>query len=189
LSLSNQFSQFCQFVLIDSNSGLNEHLKRHHRNTPISKRRELLDVYEDSHRLPASRGRAACALRPPDRRVELTRWSSRATASYEEHAAQLWQPVKVQTFFRERRYVRYFVVQAEEKEDEEEQQEQEQWQGVRGGRGWRVHSRPSVFLLPHIALSRATPIHQFTHHIHLPSQGEQQQSDEQQESEWQGDYK
>jgi hypothetical protein len=42
----------------------------------------------------------------------------------------------VQTFFRERRYVRYFVVQAEEKEDEEmqeqqrgEQQESERQQG------------------------------------------------------------
>jgi hypothetical protein len=34
----------------------------------------------------------------------------------------------VQTFFRERRYVRYFVVQAEEEEDKEEQ-EQEQQQG------------------------------------------------------------
>jgi hypothetical protein len=35
----------------------------------------------------------------------------------------------VQTFFRERRYVRYFVVQAEEKEDEEEQQRGEQQRG------------------------------------------------------------
>ena len=58
--------------------------------------------------------------------VKLTRWSSPATASYKENAAQLWQPVKVQTFFRERRYVRYFVVQAEEKEDEEEQQEEQE---------------------------------------------------------------
>jgi hypothetical protein len=40
--------------------------------------------------------------------VKLTRWSSPATASYKEHAEQLWQPVKVQTFFRERRYVRYY---------------------------------------------------------------------------------
>jgi FtsZ-interacting cell division protein YlmF len=47
---------------------------------------------------------------------------------YKEHAAQLWQPVKVQTFFCKQRYVRYFVVQAEEEEDEEEQ-EQEQQQG------------------------------------------------------------
>jgi FtsZ-interacting cell division protein YlmF len=61
--------------------------------------------------------------------VKLTRWLSPATALYEEHAARLWQPVKVQTFFRERRYVRYFVVQAEEEEDEEEQQVQEQQQG------------------------------------------------------------
>jgi hypothetical protein len=45
---------------------------------------------------------------------------------YEDHAAQLWQPVKVQTFFRERRYVRYFVVQTEDEEDEEEQEQQQQ---------------------------------------------------------------
>jgi hypothetical protein len=38
--------------------------------------------------------------------VKLTRWVSPAARSYEEHEAQLWQPVKVQTFFRERRYVR-----------------------------------------------------------------------------------
>jgi hypothetical protein len=31
---------------------LDEHLKRHHSNTPISKRRELLALYEDFHRLP-----------------------------------------------------------------------------------------------------------------------------------------
>ena len=31
---------------------LDEHLKRHHGNTPISKRRELLALYEDFHRLP-----------------------------------------------------------------------------------------------------------------------------------------
>jgi hypothetical protein len=61
--------------------------------------------------------------------VKLTRWLSPATASYKEHAAQLWQPVQVQTFFRERRYVRYFVVQVGEKEDEEEEQQQEQGQG------------------------------------------------------------
>jgi hypothetical protein len=35
----------------------------------------------------------------------------------------------VQTFFRERRYVRYFVVQAEEEEDEEMQEQQQQHQG------------------------------------------------------------
>jgi hypothetical protein len=32
----------------------------------------------------------------------------------------------VQTFFRERRYVRYFVVQAEEEEDKEMQEQQQQ---------------------------------------------------------------
>jgi FtsZ-interacting cell division protein YlmF len=32
----------------------------------------------------------------------------------------------VQTFFRERRYVRYFVVQVEEEEDEEMQEQQQQ---------------------------------------------------------------
>jgi hypothetical protein len=32
--------------------GLDEHLKRHHRNMPIPKRRELLDLYKDFHRLP-----------------------------------------------------------------------------------------------------------------------------------------
>jgi hypothetical protein len=41
--------------------------------------------------------------------VKLLRWSSYATASYKEHSAQLWKPLKVQSFFRERRYVRYFV--------------------------------------------------------------------------------
>jgi hypothetical protein len=61
--------------------------------------------------------------------VKLTRWLSPAARSYEEHAARLWWPVKVQTFFRERRYVRYFFVQAEEKGDEEEQQRGEQEQG------------------------------------------------------------
>jgi hypothetical protein len=61
--------------------------------------------------------------------LKLTRWSSSAAASYEEHAAQLWKPVKVQTFFRERRYIRYFVVQAEDEEAQEEQQQAEQQQG------------------------------------------------------------
>jgi hypothetical protein len=60
--------------------------------------------------------------------VKLTRWLSSAARSYEEHAAQLWRPVKVQTLFRERRYVRYFVVQAEEEEEEEDEEEQEQEQ-------------------------------------------------------------
>jgi hypothetical protein len=157
--------------------GLDEHLKRHHRDTPISKRIELLALYKDFHRLPpaevaqpapygfpidalgpaqdaflcrnssssnnggggSSNNRdsngAVCDFISTSRAkmrqhvnqqhcVKLRRWSSPATVSYEEHAAQLWQPVKVQTFFRERRYVRYFLVQAEEKEDEEEQQQQ-----------------------------------------------------------------
>jgi hypothetical protein len=56
--------------------------------------------------------------------IKLTRWSSAAAVSYEEHAAQLWRPVKVQTFFRERRYVRYFVVQ-EQKEQGEQHAEQQ----------------------------------------------------------------
>jgi hypothetical protein len=63
--------------------------------------------------------------------VKLTRWSSPATASYEEHAARLWQPVKVQTFFRERRYVRYFVVQAEDEEEQEQEQEQQKKPALR----------------------------------------------------------
>jgi hypothetical protein len=46
--------------------------------------------------------------------VKLSRWSTPSAASYAEHAAQLWRPVKVQTFFRERRYVRYFIVQEQE---------------------------------------------------------------------------
>jgi hypothetical protein len=55
--------------------------------------------------------------------VKLTCRSSPAATSYGEHAARLWRPVKVQFFFRERRYVRYFIVQAEEKKDEEEQEQ------------------------------------------------------------------
>jgi hypothetical protein len=34
---------------------LDEHLKRHHRNMPISKRRELLDLYKDFYRLPPAK--------------------------------------------------------------------------------------------------------------------------------------
>jgi hypothetical protein len=52
--------------------------------------------------------------------VKLSRWSTPSAASYTEHAAQLWKPVKVQTFFQERRYVRYFTVQ------EQQQQQQQQ---------------------------------------------------------------
>jgi hypothetical protein len=53
--------------------------------------------------------------------VKLSRWSTPSAASYAEHAAQLWRPVKVQTFFQERRYVRYFIVQEQEQEQEQEQ--------------------------------------------------------------------
>jgi hypothetical protein len=53
--------------------------------------------------------------------VKLSRWSTPSAASYAEHAAQLWRPVKVQTFFQERRYVRYFVVQEQEQEQALEQ--------------------------------------------------------------------
>jgi hypothetical protein len=152
--------------------GLDEHLKRYHHNTPISKRRELLAFNDDCYRLPpaeatqpAPYGLSIDARGPPQdaflcccsstssssnssssssasndtnsndgsvcsyistsrvkmrqhvnqqHHVKLTRWSSPAAASYEEHAAQLWKLVKVQSFSRERRYVRYFVVQEEE---------------------------------------------------------------------------
>jgi hypothetical protein len=110
--------------------GLDEHLKRHHGNTPISKRRELLALYEDFYRLPPAEvvqpapyslpidalgpaqdaflcrsnngdtDGAVCDFISTSRAkmrqhinqqhgVKLTRWSSPATASYEEHAAQL----------------------------------------------------------------------------------------------------
>jgi hypothetical protein len=57
--------------------------------------------------------------------IHLTRWSTTSTVSYAEHAAQLWKPVKVQTFFREKRYVRYFIVQ-EPQEQEHRQQHRQQ---------------------------------------------------------------
>jgi hypothetical protein len=47
-------------------------------------------------------------------KIQLTRWSTSSTASYAEHATQLWKPVKVQTFFQEKRYRRYFLVQEPE---------------------------------------------------------------------------
>jgi hypothetical protein len=53
--------------------------------------------------------------------IQLSRWSTPSAASYAEQAAQLWKPVKVQTFFQERRYVRYFVVQEQEQEQEQGQ--------------------------------------------------------------------
>jgi hypothetical protein len=45
---------------------------------------------------------------------------------YEEHAAQLWKPAKVQSFFCERRYICYFVVQEEEAREKEQQQGEQQ---------------------------------------------------------------
>jgi hypothetical protein len=42
--------------------------------------------------------------------VQLTRWSSPAAASYQQHAAKLWKPIKIHAFFREPRYVRYFLL-------------------------------------------------------------------------------
>jgi hypothetical protein len=58
--------------------------------------------------------------------VKLTRWSSTAAILFEEHAAQLWKTVKVQTFFLERRYIRYFVVQEEEAQEEQQPGDQQQ---------------------------------------------------------------
>jgi hypothetical protein len=46
--------------------------------------------------------------------IQLTRWSTSSAASYAEHATQLWKPVQVQTFFQEKRYRRYFLVQEPE---------------------------------------------------------------------------
>jgi hypothetical protein len=62
-------------------------------------------------------------------RVKLARWSSPAAASYKEHTARLWKRVKVQSFFRERRYARYFVVQ----EEEAQQQGNEQYSNNQEG--------------------------------------------------------
>jgi hypothetical protein len=60
--------------------------------------------------------------------IKLTRWTSLSATSYSNHAAQLWKPVKAQTFFRERRYLRYFVVQQQQEEVKEKEEEQEQEQ-------------------------------------------------------------
>jgi hypothetical protein len=65
-------------------------------------------------------------------RVKLTRWSSPAAASYKEHVARLWERGKVQSFFRERRYARCFVVQEEEAQQEQQQQDEQQ-------QGWQQH--------------------------------------------------
>lgn len=50
--------------------------------------------------------------------VKLTHWNLLLATSYDFHAAQLWRPVKVQTFFQSRRYIRYFIVQEQEQEQE-----------------------------------------------------------------------
>jgi hypothetical protein len=52
--------------------------------------------------------------------VHVSRWSTPSAASYKAHAAQLWKPVKVQTFFTEKRFVHYFVVREEGSEAEGE---------------------------------------------------------------------
>jgi hypothetical protein len=54
--------------------------------------------------------------------IQLTRWSTALAVSYAEHTAQLWQPVRVQTFFRKKRYLRYFIVQEQQPEQPEQQQ-------------------------------------------------------------------
>jgi hypothetical protein len=61
--------------------------------------------------------------------VKLMRWSSPTAALYQEHAAKLWQPVKVQTFFRERRYIRYFVVQEDAQAQQGDKQQGDEKQG------------------------------------------------------------
>jgi hypothetical protein len=61
--------------------------------------------------------------------VKLMRWSSPTAASYQEHDAKLWQPVKVQTFFRERRYIRYFVVQEDAQAQQGDEQQGDDQQG------------------------------------------------------------
>jgi hypothetical protein len=58
--------------------------------------------------------------------IKLSRGPTPSAATYAEHAAQLWKPVKVQTFFQERRYIRYFVVQ---EQDQDQDQEQDQGHG------------------------------------------------------------
>jgi hypothetical protein len=58
--------------------------------------------------------------------IYLTRWSTPSAISYAEHAAQLWRPVKAQTFFRERRYIRYCVVQEPQEPQEPQPQDRSQ---------------------------------------------------------------
>ncbi|KAF2831824.1 hypothetical protein CC86DRAFT_463609 [Ophiobolus disseminans] len=65
--------------------------------------------------------------------TKLTRWSSPTATLYRDHAAQLWRPVKVQTFFRKRRYICYFIVQEEEQEEQQQGEEQGEQQGREQG--------------------------------------------------------
>jgi hypothetical protein len=57
--------------------------------------------------------------------VHLSRWSTPSAPSYAAHAEQLWEPVKVQTFFTERRYVRYFIVQGEQGQEDKQGAEED----------------------------------------------------------------
>ncbi|EMD58131.1 hypothetical protein COCSADRAFT_165875 [Bipolaris sorokiniana ND90Pr] len=50
--------------------------------------------------------------------------------SYAEQAAQLWRPIKVQTFFREKRYIRYFIIKQEQQQQHRRQETAEQNQEV-----------------------------------------------------------
>jgi hypothetical protein len=90
------------------------------------------------------------------------RWSSPTAASYQEHAAKLWQPVKVQTFFRERRYIRYFVVQEDAQAQQGDGQQGDEQQGDEQ-QGDKQQSDEQ--------------------------QGDEQQGDKQQGDKQQGDYK
>lgn len=56
-------------------------------------------------------------------KIKLTRWSTTLATSYAKHVTQLWKPVKVQTFFRETKYQRYFIVQEQQQEQQHRRQE------------------------------------------------------------------
>jgi hypothetical protein len=111
--------------------------------------------------------------------VKLTRWSSAAAASYQEHAAQLWKPVKVQTFFRERRYIRYFVVQ-EEKEQEKQQGNEQQGNKQQGDKQQGDKQQCD---------GQQSNKQQGNKQQSNEQQGDKQQGDKQQSDEQQGDYK
>jgi hypothetical protein len=53
--------------------------------------------------------------------VYLSRQSTASAASSATYTPQLWKAVKVQTFFRKRRYVRYFTVQEQQYEQQPKQ--------------------------------------------------------------------